>query len=293
YFKQWDDAKNRVQELEDQGATYDVLATAKGTRDTAYANYYYCSSPRTEQEIQEADAQTELAQATLNVAIMNKESLLDVVEPDADEIAMAEAKLASVEAQLAVSLEKLEATTLIAPIDGTVMEVMANEGETVGTSTLITLADLDQPMLEIYLDETDLDKVAVGFEVEVIFDALPDELFSGYVTYVEPFLSTVSNVQVVRSIVELDPASFAKPQTLPVGLNASVEVIGGKGIDVLLVPVEALREIGPDEYAVFVMQDGEPKLRMVTVGLMDFTYAEIIAGLEEGDTVTTGIVETE
>lgn len=224
---------------------------------------------------------------------MNEESLLDVDEPDADEIAIAEAKLASAEAQLAVSLEKLEAITLFAPIDGTVMEVLANEGETVGTSTLITLADLDQPMLEIYLDETDLDKVGVGFEVEVIFDALPDKLFIGHVTYVEPFLSTVSNVQVVRAIVELDPASFAKPQTLPVGLNAEVEVIGGKGEDVLLVPVEALREIDLDEYAVFVMEDGEPKLRMVTVGLMDFTYAEIISGLEEGDIVTTGIVETE
>jgi multidrug efflux pump subunit AcrA (membrane-fusion protein) len=293
YFKEYDDAKNRVEELEARGATFDVLTPAKSARDTAFANYYYCSSPRTEEEINEADAQIELAQATLNAAILNADSLLDVDEPDADEIAMAEAKLASAEAQLAVSLEKLEATTLVAPIDGTVMEVKANEGETVGTSTLITLADLDQPMLEIYMDETDLDKVGEGFEVEVIFDALPDELFIGNVIYVEPFLSTVSGVQVVRAIVELDPASFAKPKILPVGLNASVEVIGGQGIDVLLVPVEALREIGPDEYAVFVMEDGEPKLRMVTVGLMDFTFAEIIDGLEESDTITTGIVETE
>jgi hypothetical protein len=58
------------------------------------------------------------------------------------------------------------------------------------------------------------------------------------------------------------------------------------------VPVEAIRELGPDEYAVFIMEDGEPKLRIVSVGLMDYTSAEIISGLEPGDIVTTGVVET-
>ncbi|GAH13172.1 unnamed protein product, partial [marine sediment metagenome] len=42
----------------------------------------------------------------------------------------------------------------------------------------------------------------------------------------------------------------------------------------------------------FVMEDGEPRLRFVEVGLMDFTFAEILSGLEAGETVTTGIVET-
>jgi hypothetical protein len=41
------------------------------------------------------------------------------------------------------------------------------------------------------------------------------------------------------------------------------------------------------------MEGGEPKLRMVTVGLMDFTSAEIIEGVGVGDIVTTGIVATQ
>jgi len=56
--------------------------------------------------------------------------------------------------------------------------------------------------------------------------------------------------------------------------------------------VEALREISPGEYAVFVMTNGQPKLRVVTVGLMDYTSAEITSGLEAGEIVTTGTVET-
>jgi multidrug efflux pump subunit AcrA (membrane-fusion protein) len=58
--------------------------------------------------------------------------------------------------------------------------------------------------------------------------------------------------------------------------------------------VEALRELSPDEYAVFVMgSDGELTLRPVEVGLGDISFAEILSGLEPGDVVTTGIVETE
>lgn len=56
--------------------------------------------------------------------------------------------------------------------------------------------------------------------------------------------------------------------------------------------MEALVEIDAGEYAVFVMDNGEPRLRMVTVGLMDYTSAEITRGLEAGEIVTTGSVPT-
>jgi len=32
---------------------------------------------------------------------------------------------------------------------------------------------------------------------------------------------------------------------------------------------------------------------MVELGIIDYAYAEVLSGLEEGDIVTTGIVETE
>ncbi len=126
----------------------------------------------------------------------------------------------------------------------------------------------------------------------MVFDSLPDNTFSGHVTAVSPSLATVSNVDTIIAQVQLDADSFSKPQSLPVGSNASVDVIGGRTENAVLVPVEALREIGPGEYAVFVMQDGEPKLRVVTIGLIDFTTAEITSGLEAGEVVTTGVVET-
>ena len=80
---------------------------------------------------------------------------------------------------------------------------------------------------------------------------------------------------------------------LPVGLNAAVDIVAGRAENAVLVPVEALRDLGDGQYAVFVMENGEPTLRVVEVGLMDVTYAEILSGLQAGEIVTTGIAQTQ
>jgi HlyD family secretion protein len=268
-----------------------ALSNAQQAYDTAVANYNAAISAADETEQAVAEAGLAYAQAELAEAQREWERLQD--GPDPDEIALAEAELANAQAQLELALEEQVIIDLAAPIDGTVLSIEANVGENVGTGSFITLADMDQPLLEIYLDETDLDKVAVGYEVEVVFDAYPDETFTGRVVEVDPSLQTVANVSTVVAQVQLDIDTLTEPQTLPIGINASVDVISGKAVDAVLVPVEALREIGPDEYVVFVMENDEPRLRVVTVGLVDYTSAEIITGLEAGEVVTTGLVETE
>jgi macrolide-specific efflux system membrane fusion protein len=72
-------------------------------------------------------------------------------------------------------------------------------------------------------------------------------------------------------------------------VNAEVEVVAAEATNVLLVPVQALRELSPDQYAVFVVQpDGELELRPLQIGLQDFVYAEVLSGLQEGEVVRTG-----
>ncbi len=247
-------------------------------------------------------------------SILNAELSLDLAlsGPTDDEILAAEtavrqAELALQQAELnqeanqinyqqsALNLEAAErtlaGTTLIAPMDGTIMSINANVGEQV-SGVLMNIADLAQPMLEVYMDEADIDKIGVGFEVDVIFDAMPDDTYKGHVVQVDPQLSMISGVTAVRAIIALD--DFGKPQNLPVGLNATIDIIGGRADNALLIPVEALRELSPNQYAVFIMKEnGEPEMIFVEVGLMDYTYAEILSGLEQGDVVTTGIIATQ
>jgi len=187
--------------------------------------------------------------------------------------------------------EDLEATILIAPISGTVTALHADESEKVGNEVVLVISDLTPPTLDAYFDESDWKNVREGYPVEVVFDALPDNIFVGEVVHVDPGLVSQNNTTVVYSLVQLDTSKTGWDD-LPVGSAAGVDVIGGRAENAILVPVEALREISDGEYAVFVMEDGEPRMRMVEVGLQDLIYAEIISGLKAGDVVTTGQVET-
>ncbi len=230
-----------------------------------------------EDEIEAAEMTVRQAELNLQQALLNQES---------NALSLAQSELNVDAAQTAV-----DETALTAPIAGTIMAINSSVGESVGAG-FIVLADLEQPLLEVFLDESDMSLVGDGFEADVIFDALPDDVFTGRVVQVDPQLVNSGGVTAVRALLLLDTDSFAKPQTLPVGMNAIVDIIGGRAENAVLVPVEALRELSPGEFSVFVMEDGEPKLRFVEVGLMDFSFAEIISGLEAGETVTTGIVAT-
>jgi len=287
----------------------DLMKAELDAASAAFEPYrYYPSSDDTR-----ADLLEDLNNAQYNydsaVKRLDYEYVLEVVEanldkvrqeydeytegPSPSEVQLAEAELANAEAKLALAKEAQAVIDLVTPRDGTVMVVSATEGEVIGTTAIITLANLEQPLLEVYLDETDMDKVAIGYEADIVFDALPDNNYTGQVIAVNPSLETVSGIQAIQVTVLLDEGSLGSGQVLPVGLNASVDIIAGRAEDAVLVPVEALRELGPEEYAVFVVEDGEPKLRVVQVGLVDITSAEILSGLQAGEIVTTGIVQAE
>jgi multidrug efflux pump subunit AcrA (membrane-fusion protein) len=266
---------------------------------TAEANLTWCSSAYSQPELDAADAEITSTQATIQLMqsqiVELQTQLSDQTSSsgvDSLDLAIAQAQLDKAQAELELVEQESISSTITAPIAGTILAINAQVGDNVGTNPFITLADLSQPYLEVLLDETDLNNVGIGYEVSVIFDALPNQTFSGHVVAINPSLTNAFSVTAIQTTVQLDTSSFSKPQDLPIGLSATVEVISAQAQNVLLVPVEALHELSEGSYAVFVMKDGTPSLTTVEVGLMDYTYAEIKSGLNEGEIVTTGIVET-
>jgi HlyD family secretion protein len=267
----------------EQSVTEANLAAAKVKLDQAKANLELAKKGPTAGEIALAKAKVDSAQAEWN-------RLKDGLDPR--DVAIAQATLDNAKAQLELAKAKKLIVELAAPSKGTILTIAANAGEAAGTSTFITMADLKQPRVQVYLDETDLGNVSVGLEADIVFDALPDQTFVGHVVEVNPSLVVTQNVSTVSALVELESSALTDTQTLAIGMNASVDVISGKARNAILVPIEALRTIGTDEYAVFVMENGTPRLRVVTVGLQDVTSAEILTGLKSGEVVTTGVVAT-
>jgi HlyD family secretion protein len=288
--------------------TVEAVDEMKEQLDAAWVAFdpykYYPATDSTRQDLLE---KLNLAQSNYDGAVkrLNYEYVLQVAQanldkarqdyaryetgPAQDELTLAEATLNNARAKLALAKETQSVVELVAPINGTVMAVDAIVGGVVSEGTIITLADLDQLRIEAYLDESDLDKARVGNEAEVVFDALPDRTFKGKVISVSPGLETVSNVQAVKVIVQLDDI---RGVNLPIGMSATVDVIAGRTDNAVLIPIEALRELDPGEYAVFVVENGEPVLRVVQVGLQDITSVEIISGVEAGEMVSTGITQT-
>ncbi|HDD54938.1 MAG TPA: HlyD family efflux transporter periplasmic adaptor subunit [Chloroflexi bacterium] len=259
-------------------------------RDKNGDKVYYIDPPD-EAEIDSIRAKIDLAEAT----IVELQVLLDAAKSgnDLPEQATGSQVSAIRQARQAVedALEDLEATNLIAPITGTITKINVDVSEKVGNDVVMVISDLTPPTLDAYFDESDWKNVQEGFPVEVIFDALPDNVYEGQVVHVDPGLVKQNNSSVVYALVELD-ISVTGWGDLPVGSAAGVDVIGGRAKNAILVPIEALREISDGEYAVFVMEGGEPHMKLVEVGLKDFIYAEILSGLRQGDVLTTGQVET-
>ena len=249
----------------------------------------YLSRP-SDASIAQARAELDLARATV-VEAQHYLAALNGEEIPEDATGNSLTELENAQLSLQSAEETLNGTRLIAPISGTIMSLEFAIGDTASTSEAVTIADLSQPFLEVFLDETDWGNITAGYETEVTFDALPDQGFTGKVTQVDPGLYASGNTSVVRGLVLLDQTQIEL--NLPIGSGAAVDIIGGRAENALLVPVDALRETSPGSYAVFVIEDGKPKLRVIEVGIQDLFYAEVRSGLEEGEVVSTGLVETQ
>lgn len=276
--------------------------------EKAKAEYEEALAGPTADVITAARAKVAVAQAQLDAA---------KAAPEADAVKAAEAKITQTQAQLdalmaGASANDVEAaklsvtlaryslenaqrtqnnTQLRAPVAGTVLSIGAEAGETVGASPIITVADLSASQVRFWVEETDLMSVAPGNKVEIVFEALPDLAFAGKVLRMDPALVTVDGTPAVQAWASIDLTQH--PVKLLSGLTAEVEIIAGEAKSALLVPVQALRELAPGSFAVFIVQaDGQLEMRPVTVGLRDFANAQIVSGVAKGDVVSTGTVET-
>lgn len=247
--------------------------------------------PPTDAEIGMARADYESAKATIAEA----QTYLDVLNgadiPEGATGANLVTYLKTKDA-LEIAQYNLNATKLIAPINGTITALDLSVGDSAGSSSAITISNLEQPYsLDAYLDAKDWGEVKVGYEVEVTFDIIPDQTFAGVVTTVYPTLDTTSSQG--KTLIHITAVLNNNiSYELPAGSAASVDVVGGRAKNAVLIPVEALHQYEDGKYSLFVMENGKLRLRVVNVGLQDLTQAEIISGLKAGEVVTTGLVET-
>jgi RND family efflux transporter MFP subunit len=289
--KAYDDAKvGQYINNSNEAEAYKTLYRAQQTYQTAQYYYSLYSQAPTQRQMDAAQATLDLNKAELTNAQNYLAALTGGTVPS-DATGSDMAALRQAQLDVKTTQTNLASATLYAPMAGTVMSLNVTEGETISANTAImTIDDVSQATIQFYLDPSDWTNAKVGYVTSVSFDALTGQTFSGKVTEIMPELVTAQGSSMVEGIALLEKS--VAEIGLPIGVEASIDVISGQATNAVLIPVEALHSLSDGSYTVFVMTDGKPALRSVTVGLKDDTYAEIKSGLKAGEVVTTGVVET-
>ena len=284
----WREARDNLAELQ-EGANSLQLAEAQAKVTQAEYDLAKSQDELAEMEagpdpLVVAQGRAKVIQAEYDLAKAQDDLAKMEAGADPDDVEVVQARLVSAQAELEDARAALEAATMVAPFDGTVVDVGAEVGDLVSSNTVVvTLADLSHLEIEAMIDETEISQVEIGQEVQITFDALPGKRFSGKVLSV-PIQGTLSQNVVTYDVpVSLEGAEDA---SLKPGMTANLKITVGQGENVLLVPAMAV-QYGEGWPTLLVQDDpdGPPVMTDVEVGLSDGTYTEVVRGLNEGDQV--------
>jgi macrolide-specific efflux system membrane fusion protein len=238
----------------------------------------------------QAKAQSELDLARANLAReqeLLKQSLTAQQQFDLTENAyrVAQAQLRQAQANVEYAEVQRSYATITAPISGVVGSVTTQEGEAISAGlsapTFVSIIDLNRLEVDIYVDETDIGRVANGQEVSFTVDAFPDADFKGTVTAIYP--KAVIQDNVVNYIVVAKITDFQE-RTLRPEMTANVALQLGTRSGVLTVPTRALRR-DQGQRLLMVSAGNKAVSRPVKTGWSSGSYTEILSGANEGDTV--------
>jgi len=212
------------------------------------------------------------------------------IENEKEDVKIAEAQVESDKISLSDTNQRLEDTTVLAPIDGVVGERNVQVGQIIasginnvgGGTTMMTLADLSRMYVLVSVDESDIGKIRVGQLSEITVDAHPDDVFPGEVVRVATKGSLTSNVVTfeVKTEITGDQRDLLKPE-----MTANVEITAVEKDNVILVPVDAVGGKGRERFVTIAEEDGSTEERPVTIGDTDGERMEIVSGLSEGETI--------
>ncbi|CAM2777729.1 efflux RND transporter periplasmic adaptor subunit [Rariglobus hedericola] len=165
------------------------------------------------------------------------------------ELDQAEALLTQAEAQMQIQKASVQTAEvdlarcrILAPIDGIIMDRLAEVGKTVAASLNAPklfgiAADLTKMQIEADVAEGDIGSVAIDQHVNFSVDAYPNRQFRGKVSQIRNSPVIVQNVVTYVTIIDVNNDDLK----LKPGMTANVSIIVARKEDVLRVANSALR----------------------------------------------------
>ena len=265
-------------ELEQVTVAYEV-AKAQAALTEEGANQAEIASARN--QIVQAEVQLRQAQSNVVTAQNNLQTLLNGA--DVEDVRVAQAQVRQAQLSQLQAENSLSNAQLIAPANGVLSQVNVRQGElNNGALAAIVLTNLDSFHMTVLVDEIDVRQVAVGQTVRLSVDALPDRDLTGRVTEIAPVANNVSGVIAYEVTVTPDPSDAP----LRAGMSATAIITTAQVENVILLPnrfIQLDRET--DQAFVYKMVNNQPVLQEVELGLRNEQESQILAGLNDGDSV--------
>lgn len=220
-----------------------------------------------------AQSNLEVAQARLKDAQEAYDKLLN--GPSESDLAVAQARIAAAEATL--KLARIEA-----PFNGTITEIDVMPGDQAAPGRVaFRLDDLSRLLVDVQVSEIDINRIQLGQDVLLTFDAILATEYRGTVVEVAKTGTAAQGVVNFAVTVELiNPDDLVKP-----GMTAAVNIIVSELENVLLIPNRAVRFLN-GERVVYILQNGELTPVPVTLGASSDVNSQLLSGdLQVGDQI--------
>jgi HlyD family secretion protein len=265
-----------------EAAAYQNLYNAQQAYNTAQYYYSLYSQAPTQRQMNEAQANLDLANATLTSAQTYVAALTGgTVPPDAtgtDLLKFNQAKLAVQTAQ-----EALNSYQMTAPFDGTITQSDAIPNAVVKAGTMaFRIDDLNHLAIDVQVVEIDINHVQVGQLAKITFDAIPNKTYSGKVLKTD-LAGTVaqSNVNFIVTVQITNADAQVRP-----GMSANVTIVTNKVDKALLVPSTSIFTDANNQPYINLVNNGTVTQTPVTLGASSDSETQIISdNIKAGDTI--------
>lgn len=211
--------------------------------------------------------------------LRNTEALVETDALAGEQLDRARSDYERVRAQLVRAEESGRDHQLRAPWGGVVSRVLVKEGDFVAPRTpLVELYDPASLVIRAAAPERYATRVRDGMTIDLTLDAYPDLRLHGRVVRVYAYLDDRTRTRTFEvaptAEVDLLPGMFARLR-LPL---RSVD-------DAILVPREAVMVDADGRSAAFVVEEGQARRRIVSIGIEEGPQVQVVAGIAPGDSV--------
>lgn len=275
----FEELKSRPVDDFDRQMAQQMVEGAKSGMESAESTYNWYNGQVDPLDLKKAEATLKLREAEYADAVRAYEEIMN---------GPTENQVRSLEAEINAAAATMKTAQIIAPIDGVITEVAAAPLDVIQTTTsgvvaetlAIRMDDLSAYYVDVDVHENKINAITLGQKVELTFDAVPLQVFTGTISNFSTVGTVTNNVVRYPVTIKLDGVC----DELKPGMVADLKIFTKEYNGVLVVPNAAIGTNEEGQAVVAVKQpDGSFTDVVVTVGYSDGKKTEI-----QGEGITEG-----